>query len=175
MALNIKHFLLALLGAAVAALFLLEPYHVSYVDKKGVPQVVFEGFESYEIGPRKVESRLEGRRAKKFGQVLIVEEANLTRIAPHGVDAVRADRAVVRPERSIELKGGVVLARSDGWKMKAPRLHYDIRRRFYTTRGAPFVITYGESVVHGKALRYYQKSGKIRAKSIRARIAQKDL
>ena len=175
MDLNIKHFLFALLTAAVAALFLLEPYHVSYIDKRGVPQAVFDGFVSYEIGPGKVQSRLEGKRGKKFGKVLIVEDANLTRIAPHGWDAVRADRAVVRPERSVELKGNVILSRSDGWRMNAPRLHYDIRKELYTTRGDSFVITYGESVVHGKALRYYQKSGKIRAESIRARIAQKDL
>ncbi len=175
MDLNIKHFLLALLGAGVAALFLLEPYHVSYIDKKGIPQVVFDKFVRYEIGPRKIESRVVGHRARKFGQVLIVEEANLTRVSSHGEEMVHADRAVIRPERSVELKGDVLLVRSDGWIMKAPRLYYDIRRDLYTTRGAPFVITYGESVVHGKALRYFRKSGKIKAKNIRARIARKDL
>jgi len=50
-----------------------------------------------------------------------------------------------------------------------------MKKRLYSTREAPFVITYGESVIHGKRLRYDEKRGKIWASRIRANIAEEDM
>jgi LPS export ABC transporter protein LptC len=173
--LNIRHFILLMTAAAVAALFWLKPHHVTFIEKKGVPQIAFENFVSYEIRKRGVTDRLEGEKALKFGKKLIVERPKLRRMGERGEETVAAERAIFVQGRGIELKKDVRLSRSDGWKLDTSYLHYDFAKRLYSTGKAPFVITYGESVVHGTALRYDQKRGKIWARTIHAKIAEEDM
>ncbi|WP_353662794.1 LPS export ABC transporter periplasmic protein LptC [Hydrogenimonas sp. SS33] len=175
MDLGIRFFVWGLFLLTLAAIFTLQPYHVGIVEKKGIPGIVFEDFKSYEITPKGVESILSGHIGKKFAHTVIVEEVNLTRLAPMGSESLRAGRAIVRDNRDVQLRKHVRLARSDGWRMKTDHLDYFAKRDLYTTGNLPFILTYGESVVHGRALRYNRKSGKIRARSIRARINEKDI
>jgi LPS export ABC transporter protein LptC len=173
--LNIRHFIFLLFVLAFSAIFFLEPYHVSPVVKRGIPQVAFIDFESYEIEKDGITSHLKGKRAEKFPRILRVERAQLVHLAPRGEESVRADEAIFFLQERIELKNNVHLAKSDGWRLDTDRLYYIIGKKLYTTRGSDFTITYGKSVVHGKNLYYYQKSGKIRAESIDAKIAEEDM
>jgi LPS export ABC transporter protein LptC len=173
--LNIRHFILLLFLLAFAAIFFLEPYHVSPVVKRGVPQVAFIDFESYEIKRDGVASHLKGSRAEKFQKTLRVEDAEMVHLAPRGEESVRAKEAIFVFDKRIELKEDVRLSRSDGWRLDTERLYYIIDKKLYTTRGSDFLITYGRSVVRGKNLFYYQKSGKIKAESIDAKIAEEDM
>ncbi|WP_300366950.1 LPS export ABC transporter periplasmic protein LptC [Hydrogenimonas sp.] len=175
MGLTIKHFILLFFALAVTALFLLKPYHVSYVNKKGVPQVAFIDFESYEITPKGVLNHLKGTLAKKFSDTLIIENPKLTRLAPRGKESLSARKAIFTQNRGIELKEDVHLSRSDGWNIETSRLYYDIASKLYTTEGSEFLITYGRSIVTGRNLYYYQKSGKIKAETIHAKIAEEDM
>ncbi len=161
--------------AATAAIFFLKPHHVTIIEKKGIPQVSFHNFTAYEIKKSGVTDILKGKRAQRFGSQTIVDLPDLHRLGERGEETVSARRAVFTEKRGIELKKDVKLQRSDGWTMRTSRLYYDLRNRLYTTGSAPFVITFGKSVVYGKKLRYYQKSGKIRAESIRAKIAEEDM
>lgn len=175
MDLNIRHFIFLLFVLAFCAILFLEPYHVSPVVKRGIPQVAFTDFESYEIKRDGVTSHLKGKRAEKFSRTLRVTDARLVRLAPRGEESVRAKEAIFVFDKRIELKKDVRLAKSDGWRLDTDRLYYIIGKKLYTTRGSDFVITYGESVVHGRNLYYYQKSGKIKAESIDAKIAEEDI
>ena len=174
MDLNIRHFILFLFVLAGAAIFWLEPHHVSLIEKKGIPQIAFIDFESYEITPEGVTNHLKGASAKKFLHTLRVQDAELVHLTPKGEESVRAKEAIFIENRGIELKDDVHLMKS-GWRLDTNRLFYVFEKKLYTTRGAPFVITYGQSVVHGKNLYYYQKSGKIKAESIHAKIAEEDI
>ncbi|WP_457596585.1 LPS export ABC transporter periplasmic protein LptC [Hydrogenimonas sp.] len=174
MGLNIRHFI-ALLGfGALAAIFFLEPYHTVIVEKKGIPQVAFFDFSAYEITDKGVTDILRAKAARKFGPKMVVDAPDLRRLAPEGEERVRARRAVFTEGEGIELKRDVVLRRSDGWRMQTPYLRYLEKKSLYTTLNEPFTITFGQSVVRGRALRYDQKRGKILARAIRAKISEKD-
>ncbi len=175
MDLNIRHFILLLFILACAAIFLLKPHHVARIDKREIPQIAFIDFESYEIRPEGVTDHLKGREAKKYPHMLRVRHAELLHLAPKGKESVRADEAIFMEKRGVELKENVHLLKSGGWRLDTSRLYYIPQKKIYTTRGADFVITYGKSVIHGKNLYYYQKSGKIKAESIHARIAEEDI
>ncbi len=159
----------------MGAVFFLKPHHVAVVEKKGFPQVVFVDFESYEITAGGVTTHLKGEVARKFPERLSVEKVVLTRLSEGVEETVRATKALFRENESVELKGKVSLERSDGWRLDTSWLRYDIPRKLYSTRGTPFKILYGRSVVSGKNLNYYRKSGKIKAESIRAKIAEEDI
>ncbi|NPA30261.1 MAG: LPS export ABC transporter periplasmic protein LptC [Epsilonproteobacteria bacterium] len=174
MDLNIRHFIGAMTLLALAAVFLLKPYHVSVSRKEGVPQVAFFDFDSYTIFPEGVRDYLKGSAAWKFGKKLMVYDPVLNRLGDQGREKVVAEEALFVINKAIELKKKVVLERDDGWRMRTPYLYYDMRMKAYTTDKAPFVITYGESIVTGRHLRYYQKSGKIKALNIHAKISRKD-
>ena len=174
MALNLNTFLLILLAATIAAILTLEPYHMQIVTKKGVPQVAFERFVGYEIDARRIESRLEGRAARRFGAQTIVDRPKLVRIAKRGEESVQALKGIFVEGRRITLQKDVRLARSDGWRLSTDRLVYEIPVERYTTAGHPFVILYGRSIVKGKNLKYDRKSGKIWAEKIHAKIAEED-
>jgi len=173
--LTIRHFILLLALLAVSALFFLKPYHVTIIRKEGVPQVAFYDFTTYDIEKEGVVGILRGTRAERFGKKTVVLEPDLRRRSPEGTERVRAKKAVLTEEEGIELKKDVVLSRSDGWTMRTSRLYYDIPEKYYTTYDLPFTITFGRSVVHGTALRYYQKSGRIKARRIRAKIVDEDI
>ncbi len=174
MDLNIRHFIGAMMLLALAAIFWLKPYHVSVTKHEGVPQVAFFDFDSYTIFPEGVRDYLKGSAAWKFGEKLMVYDPVLNRLGEQGREKVVANEALFVINKAIELKKDVLLEREDGWKMRTPYLYYDMRMKAYTTDRAPFVITYGKSIVTGRHLRYYQKSGKIKALSIHAKISRKD-
>ncbi len=173
MDLNIRHFVAILFAASVAALFLLKPHHVTFVDKKGIPQAVFYDFQTYEITPRGVNDILTGLTAKKYPHRLRIEAPRMRRQTPQGEESVAANVGEFREKRDIRLDGNVTLRRSDGWRLRTSHLRYAFAKRLYTTEGRAFVIDYGESRIWGRKLRYYQKSGKIYARKIRANIVRK--
>ncbi len=173
--LNIKHALFILLAAALAAIFLLKPHRVATVDKKGIPQIVFFNFESFEITKNGVESVGRGMMAERFSNVMKVKDPYFKRLAPHGVESIAAKEALYRENRNILFTKSVVLLRDDGWKILTERINYDIKKGNYSTQGYPFTAYYGKSVVRGKNMVYYQKSGKIRADSIKADIETEDI
>ncbi len=175
MGLNIRHFIGIMTIVSASALFFLQPYHVTIIEKHGVPQVAFFDFTTYEIEKSGVSAIVVGSRAERFGKKSVIQNPELRRVAEKGTETVRAKRAILTDNRGIELKKDVLLSRSDGWTMRTARLYYDIPKKLYTTFDAPFVITFGRSVVHGRALRYDQKSGKIKARSIRAKIVDEDI
>ena len=174
MDLTIRSFLFALIVMAMVALLYLKPYHVTFREKRGIPQVAFFDFETYEIEAKGVFKHLRGDVAEKFGKRTVVEKPFLRRLADRGEERVSADRAIFVENRSVALQNHVRLRREDGWMMETNRLRYDLPNHLYTTEGAPFVITYGQSVIHGQALRYDQKRGTIQARTIHASIAEED-
>ena len=174
MDLNVKHFFGLLFLLTAGAVFWLKPHKVDVVRKKGVPQVAFVDFESYEITPKGVEALMHGRRALKFADHMHVELPEMKRLTPKGVESVKAEEAFLYDRKGIELKQRVHLTRSDGWKIVTDLIYYDLKRRIYSTKGFPFTAHYGESVVKGKNMVYEQKSGKISAESIRAIINKED-
>ncbi|WP_201353401.1 LPS export ABC transporter periplasmic protein LptC [Hydrogenimonas urashimensis] len=175
MDLTIRDFILLLFALAFSAIFFLEPYHVARIEKRGIPQIAFVDFESYEITGDGVTGHLTGEKAEKFMDRLQVSNAQLIRLAPRGEESVRAKKALFFLNRRVELRGDVHLEKEGGWVLDTQRLTYIIDKKLYTTQGFSFVITYGSSVIHGKNLHYYQKSGKIKAESIDAKIAEEDI
>ena len=170
MDLNIRHFVAILFVASVAALFLLKPHHVTFVNKKGIPQAAFYDFKTYEITSRGVDDILTGTTAKKYPRRLRIEAPRMRRRTPQGDESVTANIGELREKRDIRLDGNVTLRRNDGWRLRTSHLRYAFASRLYTTEGRAFVIDYGQSRIWGKKLRYYQKSGKIYARKIRANI-----
>ncbi|BDY13916.1 LPS export ABC transporter periplasmic protein LptC [Hydrogenimonas cancrithermarum] len=174
MDLNVKHFFGLLFLLMAGAIFWLKPHKVDVVKKKGVPQVAFIDFQSYEITPNGVEALMHGERALKFADYMHVELPEMKRLTPKGVESVKAKEAFLYDREGIELKERVHLARSDGWEITTDRIYYDLKKKVYTTKGLPFTARYGKSVVEGKSMVYEQKSGKISAESIRAIINEED-
>ncbi len=175
MGLSIKHMLLLLFVSTLAAIFFLKPHRTGRVEKKGVPQVVFFDFKSYEITKKGVESIGHGLMAEKFANIMKIRSPFFKRLTPSGSESVEAKEAVYTEDRTLLFKKDVKLRRDDGWRITTDRIFYDIKRRIYSTQGLPFVARYGESVVRGKNMVYYQKSGKIIADSINANIATEDI
>ncbi len=175
MALNIKHALFILFAAALAAIFFLKPHKVGTVEKKGVPQITFFDFNSFEITEKGVESTGRGLMAEKFSHIMKIKAPRFKRLTPHGIESVEAKEAIYTEKRSLLFDKSVVLSREDGWRITTDRIYYDIKKRLYSTQGYPFTAYYGKSVVRGKNMVYYQKSGKIKADSIKADIATEDI
>jgi len=174
-ALNLKYSLLLLLTATLGAIFFLKPHKIGNVEKKGVPQVVFLDFKNFEITPDGVESMGRGLMAEKFATVMKVKSPAFRRVTPHGIESIRAKEALYKENRSLLFSKDVKLTREDGWIVSTQKLFYDFKKRVYTTKGLPFVAIYGKSVIEGKNMFYYQKSGKIIADSIKAKIAEEDI
>lgn len=175
MALNIKHLLLLLLAATLAAIFFLKPHKISAVKKEGIPQILFLDFISFEISTYGVESVGRGLMAEKFADSMRVKAPKFRRLTPQGTEAIKAKDALYKENRSLLFDKDVELTRDDGWRINTQKLYYDLKRRVYSTEGLPFIARYGKSVIEGKNLFYYQKSGKIRADSIKANIAEEDM
>ncbi len=170
MDLSIKHFIAILFIVTIVAIFSLKPHRIAVVSKKGIPQVQFIDFESFEITPKGVDAWLEGALGEKFGEKLHVTRLKMKRLAPAGIEFAMAREALMDDHRSIDLFDDVRLSRSDGWRFETSKLRYDMRKKLYSTQGAPFVAHYGQSVVKGKNLVYRANSGKITAEKIRAHI-----
>lgn len=170
MDLNIKHFIAILFLLTIAAIFSLKPHRIEVVDKKGIPQVQFIDFKSYEITPEGVEAWVKGESGKKFGEMMHIVQLMMKRRTEAGVEFAMAKEALLNNRHSIDLYENVRLERDDGWRFETSRLHYDMSKKIYSTQGASFVAFYGKNVVQGKNLRYLAKSGKITAEKIRARI-----
>ncbi|WP_457595003.1 hypothetical protein [Hydrogenimonas sp.] len=175
MGLSIKHLLLLLFFTTLAAIFFLKPHKVGTIEKKGIPQIMFLDFKSYQISEEGVESIGRGLMAEKFGPVMKVKAPYFRRLTPHGVETIEAKEGVYTENRSLLFSRDVRLSREDGWRIATNRVFYDLKKGIYTTQGAPFVAHYGRSVVEGKNMVYYQKSGKIRADSIKANIVNEDI
>jgi len=167
--------LLLLFVVTLAAIFFLKPHRTGKVEKKGVPQIVFFDFKSYEITRNGVESIGHGLMAEKFTNIMKIRAPFFKRLTPAGSESVEAKEAIYTENRSLLFKNDVKLWREDGWRIATERVYFDIRRRIYSTQGLPFVARYGRSVVRGKNMVYYQKSGKIIADSIDANIATEDI
>jgi len=173
--LSIKHLLLLLLAATLAAIFFLKPHKVGTVEKKGIPQIMFLDFESFRISRDGVESIGRGLMAEKFGRIVKIKAPYFRRLTPHGIETVEAKEGIYTEKRSLLFSRDVRLVRDDGWRITTNRVFYDLKKRVYTTQGAPFVAHYGRSVVEGRNMVYYQKSGTIMADSIKANIADEDI
>ena len=174
MDLSFKHFVLLLFAATIAAVFLLKPHRIDVVSKKGVPQVQFIDFDSYEITKAGVDAWLKGALGEKYGPKMHIRKLKLKRRSAAGTEYVTASEALLDDHRSIQLEKKVYLTRSDGWKFVTQRLRYDMKKRIYSTQNLPFVAYYGRSVLHGTNLRYMEKSGKIMAQKIHAKLYEED-
>ncbi len=175
MALSIKHILIILFAVTLAAIFFLKPHQTGRVEKKGVPQIMFFDFKSFEITANGVESIGRGLMAEKFARLMKIKSPYFKRLTPHGSESVESKEAIYTENRSLLFKKNVKLWREDGWSITTDRINFNIKKKIYSTQGLPFVAHYGESVVEGKNMVYYQKSGKIKADSIKANIVTEDI
>ncbi len=175
MGLSIRFFIALMFVAVMAGVFLMKPYHMQKRVPKKFPQVAFVDFDSYEIKTDGVKNHLRGKTAWKYHKKLLVDEPLLWHLGRRGVESVQSKTGLLMEGKGIELKHDVRLSRIGQWKMRTTYLYYDMKKKAYTTDKAPFVIRFGESVIRGRRLSYYQKSGKIYAHDIDADIDEKDL
>ncbi len=136
---------------------------------------MFADFISFEITKNGVESTGRGEIAEKFGRIMKIKAPYFRRLTSHGIESIEAKEALYTQNRSIYFSKDVKLMREDGWYVETDRLYFDLKKKIYTTQGRPFTAYYGKSVIVGRSMVYYQKSGKIRADSIKAKIATEDI
>lgn len=164
-----------LFAATLAAIFFLKPHQTGRVEKKGVPQIMFIDFRSFEITEKGILSVGRGLVAEKFPQFMKIKSPYFKRLTPQGRESIKAKEAVYNEDGTLLFERSVVLKLEEGWQIDTEKTYFDLKRKVYSTAGLPFTARYGESVVRGKNMFYYQKSGKITADSIKADIATEDI
>ena len=175
MALNVNYFFIFLLFVSILAAILLKPFETLKAEKENLPQLKFVSFESFEITKRGVESIGSGSKAFKYDKKLIIKFPKFMRQTRKGVEIVSANNCIVVKDSYVKLYDLVELHRDDNFTIKSSRMLYDMQTKLYSTEGDRFEVYYGKNVVVGEALKYYQKSGKIYADKIEAKIFEEDI
>jgi len=173
-ALNVKYFFIALLFGSIIAAALLKPFETVKVKKDNLPQLKFVSFESFEITKKGVESVGFGSEAFKYEKKLTIKFPKFMRKTNKGIETVSANNGVIVEDSYVRLYDLVELHRDDNLTIKSSKMLYDMKAKIYSTEGDKFEAFYGKNIVTGQALKYYQKSGKIFADRIHAKIFEED-
>ncbi|HIP15347.1 MAG TPA: hypothetical protein EYG74_07650 [Sulfurimonas autotrophica] len=174
MALNVKYFFISLLFGSILAAILLKPFETVKFKKENIPQLKFVSFESFEITKKGVEYVGFGREAFKYKKKLTIKFPKFMIQTHKGVETISANNGVIVEDSYIRLYDLAELHRDDNLTIKSSKMLYDMKTKLYSTEGNKFEAYYGKNVVIGQALKYYQKSGKIFADRIQAKIFEED-
>ena len=174
MALNVKYFFITLLFGSVIAAVLLKPFETIKIKKENIPQLKFVSFKSFEITKKGVESIGFGSEALKYEKRLTIKFPKFMRQTKKGIETVSANNGVIVEDSYVRLYDFVELSRDDNLTIKSSKMLYDMKTKLYSTEGNRFEAYYGKNVVTGESLKYYQKSGKIFADKIYAKIFEED-
>jgi len=169
-ALNVKYFFIALLLGSIATVVLLKPFKTIEIKRKGYPQLEFISFKSFEITKDGVKSISSGSKAFKYDKKVVIKFPKFTRQTKKGVERVFANNGIVVENSYIKFYDSVELHRDDNLTIKSSKILYDMKTNTYSTKRDRFEAIYGKNIVNGEALKYCQKSGKIFAKKIYAKI-----
>lgn len=174
MALNVKYFFIALLFGSIVAAIFLKPFETIKIEKENLPQLKFISFESFEITKKGVEAVGFGREAFKYERNLTIKFPKFMRQMHKGIETISANNGVIVEDSYARLYDLVELHRDDNLTIKSSKMLYDMKTKIYSTEGSRFEAIYGKNIVTGEALKYYQKSGKIFADRICAKIFEED-
>ena len=170
MALRVNIFFIFLLFGAIIASILLKPFKTFKAKKEDTPQLRFVSFESFKITKKGVESIGFGSVALKHNKKLIIKSPKFMRQTNKGIEIISANSGEIVEDSYIKLYNFVELRRNDNFAIKTSKMVYDMKTEIYSTKGSRFEVNYGKSIVIGESLRYNQKSGKIFADKIKAKI-----
>jgi len=173
--LRVNIFFIFLLSGAIVAAILLKPFETLEAKKENIPQLKFVSFESFKITKRGVESIGFGSVALKYDKNLTIKFPKFMRQTSRGVERVSADNGVIVEDSYIKLYNSVELHRNDNFVIKSSKMVYDMKTKLYSTEGNRFEVKYGKNIVTGESLKYNQKSGKIFADKIEAKIFGEDI
>jgi len=173
-ALNVKYFLIALLFGSIVAALLLKPFETIKIQKENLPQLKFVSFEIFEITKKGVEFVGFGSEAFKYERNLTIKFPKFKRLTNKGIERISANNGVIVEDSYVRLYDLVELHRDDNLTIKSSKMLYDMKTKLYSTEGNRFEAYYGKNIVTGEALKYYQKSGKIFADRIYAKIFEED-
>ena len=175
MALNVNYFFIALLFGSIVAAIFLKPFETIKIEKENLPQLKFISFESFEITKKGVESVGFGREAFKYERNITIKFPKFMRQTHKGVETVLANNGVIVEDSYAKLYGLVKLHRDDNLTIKSSKILYDMKTKIYSTKKDRFEVHYGRNVLTGETLKYHQKSGKIFADRIYAKIFEEDI
>lgn len=161
------------MAVSLAALFWLEPKRLMKIPEVGDIQIRFTDFKFAQFTTEGMPLLGSGSRGEKFEDYLLVDRPGIQRFERGVTEEIHADSGKIY-QTHVMLEGNVSLGRSDGWRMNTPHAFYDINASLFLTEGESFAIHYGKSRVDGKDLVYWQKDGKIEAKTVRARLDETD-
>ncbi len=174
MALNIRYFFIVLLFITIVASIFLKPFSSVKIKRENLPQVTFSSFKSFEITENGVESMGVGKEAYKYDKKIIIKSPDFMRRTANGIEKLSANNGIIVENSYVRLYGFAKLSRDDNLTIKSSKMIYNIKKSFYSTEGDKFVAYYGKNIMTGESLKYYQKSGKIFADNIYAKIFEED-
>lgn len=139
------------------------PVEIDFSHIKNLPQLEFKGFVFTSLDSKGVQLAMKGKSAAKIDNVLVVEDIEVERHQNN----LQAQRGVYK-NGVVKLRGNVSLSN--------PTMHLTTQKALYylathlVSIESPFVLKTKDIVVHGKRLVYNEKSGTVRAYTIKAVI-----
>lgn len=149
---SINRFLLMVLGLLLGIYSYFTPTPKNKKETGEIPKIELYGFTLYEISYRGIDHRLEGKEGKKFDDYYTITSAKFSDNTPKFLHTIQSDHAYYRDD-FLKLGGNLHYLRNDGLAFKTENGTYDTKKKVIETH-QPFMITYENSRIDGKNIRY---------------------